>query len=324
MEKLGLKYKSSELVCGVDGGGSVTKVVVCRQNGIILYSFKTGSINHYGAGTQAAFKNFESISSKLISKFGCLPGIIFVGNSAFENRVEDSLVKKLTKGVFQSSKVIFHSDVYIALMGFTLGKPGAVIISGTGSMACGIDEHGVYHTAGGWGHILGDEGSAYSIGLKGIKAALRAHDGLIKPTVLTNRLMKFYNLEKMSDFIDIIYKPELKKSFIATFAVEVAEAANVQDKVARNILENQAEWLCKLAYVITNKCNTKNLGYYGSVLSKNQIIQNQLSQKLTRQSINFQLPLFKPEIGALVAAFFEKGYEITETVKNNFCKYDQG
>ena len=67
--------------------------------------------------------------------------------------------RNLPTGVFHPSKVVFHSDVYIALLSFTMGNPGAVLISGTGSMACGIDAEGVYHTAGGWGQVLGDEGS---------------------------------------------------------------------------------------------------------------------------------------------------------------------
>lgn len=321
MEEWILKHKSSELLCGLDGGGSITKVVVCNLNGKILYSFKTESINHYGAGTQAVRKTFELIAAKLLSKFGCLPEIFFVGNSAFDDRIEDARVKELTGEVFQASKVVLHSDVFVALMGFTMGKSGAVLISGTGSMACGIDVNGVYHTAGGWGQTLGDEGSAYSIGLKGIKAALRAHDGLIKPTELTSRLMHFYHLKKMSDLIDIIYNPKIKKSVIADFAVEVAEAARTQDKHAENILKNQTDWLMKLALVITKKCKTKNLGYYGSVLTKNETVRNRLAKKLAKVSINFQIPIFKPEIGALAGAFYEQGYEITDTIKNNFRKY---
>ncbi len=138
----------------IDGGGTTTKVVVCNLEGQMVHSFQTGTINHYGADIPKVRENFAAIAAKLLAKFACLPGTIFTGNSALDGHAEDALVQHLTNGVFQPSKVVFHSDVYIALLSFTKGNPGAVLISGTGSMACGIDAGGVYHTAGGWGQVL--------------------------------------------------------------------------------------------------------------------------------------------------------------------------
>lgn len=322
MEKTQKNYSSGELLCGIDGGGSITKVVVCNLEGDVLHAFQAGSINHYGAGTSKVSETFASISDELLSVFACLPATIFVGNSALDGLAEDVLVQKLTGGVFQSSKVVFHSDVYVALMGFTRGNPGAVLISGTGSMACGIDAHGAYHTAGGWGQVLGDEGSAYHMALKGIKAAIRAYDGLSENTQLTTRLKKYFELEKMPDIIEKVYDPPIEKSAIAAFAVEVAAAAEEGDAVALSIQENQADWLYKLAIVITNKCLTKNLGYYGSVLKKNDTIRMRLSARLANDSIKLQVPQFKPEIGALIGAFNDSDIKLTDKVIDNLKRYD--
>jgi len=317
------KHLTGELLCGIDGGGSITQVVVCNLEGEILHSFQAETINHYGAGTSKVSENFAKISAELLSELGCMPGIIFIGNSALDGRAEDSLVKELTRGVFQPAKVVFHSDVYVALMGFTLGDPGAVLISGTGSMACGIDAGGAYHTAGGWGQVLGDEGSAYFMALKGIKAALRAYDGLSENTQLTTRVMQFFKLENMSDLIEKVYNPPLEKSLIAAFAVEVAAAAEEGDTVARSIVNQQADWLSKLALAITEKCNTKNLGYYGSVLNQNEMIRTRLSARLAKHSIKLQVPLFKPEIGALIGAFNESDRKLTDQVISNLKRYNQ-
>ena len=140
--------------------------------------------------------------------------------------------------MFQPSRIVFHSDVYIALLSFTMGNPGAVLISGTGSMACGIDAGGVYHTAGGWGQVLGDEGSGYHMALEGIKATLHAYDGLSEPTKLSASVMKFFDLKKMSDIIDKIYNPPVEKSVIAAFAIEVETVADKGDTVALDIVES--------------------------------------------------------------------------------------
>jgi glucosamine kinase len=316
-----LSLRSAQLLCGIDGGGTSTKVVVCKPDGRVLHSFQTGTINHYGAGIPMVRENFAAIADEFLAKFGCLPGTIFTGNSALDGPADDTLVQELTGGVFHPSKVVFHSDVYIALLSFTMGEPGAVLISGTGSMGCGIDEEGVYHTAGGWGQVLGDEGSGYHLALEGIKAALRAHDGLSEPTLLVDSVKKFFDLEKMSDLIDKIYNPPVEKSVIASFASEVDKAANEGDGPALGLLEKEAEWLYKLALAITRKCKTRNLGYYGSVLNKNKQIRSKLTAMLSEQDINLQLPRFKPEIGAVIGAFHESGHRLSDSVISNLSNY---
>lgn len=312
---------SSRLLCGIDGGGTSTRVVVCATDGRVLHSFQTGTINHYGAGIPLVRENFETIAAELIARCDCLPGTIFTGNSALDGLADYALVQELTGGAFHPAKVVFHSDVYIALLSFTMGKPGAVLISGTGSMACGIDENGVYRTAGGWGQVLGDEGSGYHLALEGIKAALQAHDGLSEPTLLVDRVMKFFDLEKMSDLIDKIYNPPVEKSFIAAFAPEVDKAADEGDSASLGLLEKEADWLCKLALAITGLCKTRNLGYYGSVLNKNERIRSMLIAMLSEHDIRLQLPRFKPEIGAVIGAFHESGHRISDSVINNLSNY---
>jgi N-acetylglucosamine kinase-like BadF-type ATPase len=315
------KYNPTDLFCGIDGGGTTTKVVVCNRDGEIVYSFLTGTINHYGAGIVKVRENFQVIASHLLDYFGCLPGNIFAGNSALSNKVGDEIIQDLTAGAFAVSKINFHSDVYIALLGYTLGNPGAVLISGTGSMACGIDTSGVYHTAGGWGQVLGDEGSGYHMAQEGMKAALSAYDGMSKPTQLTQRLIRYFNLKDVSDIIKKIYYPPVEKSVIAAFATEVEQAAVAGDEVAVKILEQEAEWLYKLALTICNACDTKKLGYFGSVLNRNETILLLLKTHLNTYDITLHTPLFSPEIGALIAAFREADIILSKTITDNFLKY---
>ena len=80
MGKFRIKNSSNELLCGIDGGGTTTKVVVCNLEGQMLHSFQTGTINHYGAGIPKVMENFAAIAARLIAKFACMPGTIFTGN----------------------------------------------------------------------------------------------------------------------------------------------------------------------------------------------------------------------------------------------------
>ena len=74
MENSRILHCSDELLCGIDGGGTTTKVVVCNLEGQMVHSFQTGTINHYGAGIPKVRENFAAIAANLVAKFACLPG----------------------------------------------------------------------------------------------------------------------------------------------------------------------------------------------------------------------------------------------------------
>lgn len=312
---------SDNLVCGIDGGGSVTKVVIADLHGNIVNYFSVASINHYGVGIEKAKKCYSGIAATLNEKLGCLPSVIFVGHSAFSTLVDKEKVEELTDGVFQNAVVIFHADVYSALLAFTMGKAGAVLIAGTGSMACGIDANGTYHTVGGWGQTLGDEGSGYYLGIEGMKAAIHGFEGLAESTILTDKLIQYFKVEKLEEVIEKFYNPPIEKKEVAAFAVEVDAAAMMGDAVAIKILEDAAHWLYRLAIAIAHKCNTDNVGYYGSAINHNNTIRTILKQKLTAHNITLAKPIFTAEIGAVFGALQEKGITITDEMMVNLSKY---
>lgn len=308
------------LFCGIDGGGTTTSGVVCNEFGEILGRIKTGSINHYGIEKHKVRENYKSIKNQLIALLGCEPDITYIGNSALEGKATDELVEQLVGDIF-NNKVVMHSDVYIALLGFTQGASGALLISGTGSMACGIDDEGNYHTSGGWGQMLGDEGSGYHLGLMGIQSALQYHDQIAPPTVLLERMIGFYNLKRLTDLIEIVYNPPIEKSRIAAFAVEVEKAAILNDNVSIQLIDNEVEWLFRLSQSILKKSSVKRLGLYGSMLVKSQIIGPRLVSRFSDSGVGLSYPRFKPEIGALFGAFSIKNIFLNEKIIANLSQY---
>ncbi len=309
------------LLCGIDGGGTTTSVVVCDQSGIIIGSFKAESINHYGVGTARARDVFRSIKDALVARAGRLPDAIFIGSSALEAEATGAEATEITGGVFGPSRLLLHSDVYIALLGFTQGRSGAILISGTGSMACGLDSKGIYKTSGGWGQTLGDEGSGYHLALMGIQAALRGYDGISGPTELTGAVRQFFGLNRMTGLIDLVYNPPMEKSRIAAFAPEVERIALVGDPIARQILDDEVEWLSKLAVSIVSKCGATEIGLYGSMLVKSPVIGDRLKHLLKNRGIEARFPEFKPEVGALFGAFGLLEIPVTGEVLANLKAY---
>lgn len=310
----GYRKIMDKLLCGIDGGGTKTTVLVSDQYGNVIGSFQTGSVNHYGTGIEKALDAYRSVHDELLSLAGRLPDAIYIGSSALDGQASDEEAHKLTGGFFRSAHLCVHSDVFIALLGFTQGEQGAILISGTGSMACGLDNLGRYFTSGGWGQTLGDEGSGYHLALMGIQAALRGFDGVSEPTVLTEKVMDFFRLNTMTEIIDLFYNPPPEKSKIAAFAPEVERSAVQGDLVAQQILDEEIEWLRKIAVSITLKCNVNRIGMYGSMLVKSPVVGKRLGERLLQGGIEAGYPRFRPETGALFGAFRLLGIPLTPEV----------
>ena len=87
------------------------------------------------------------------------------------------------------ARILVVNDALIALQAGVGDAPGIVIVSGTGSIAYGRNDRGEASRAGGWGYVLGDEGSGYWIGRLALRAVVRHADGRGRATSLTPRLL---------------------------------------------------------------------------------------------------------------------------------------
>jgi N-acetylglucosamine kinase-like BadF-type ATPase len=133
---------------------------------------------------------------------------------------------------------IVVGDVVGAWATATGARPGVGVISGTGSNVFGVGRVGEETRswrAGGWGHLLGDEGSGYWFGLHSIKAALRDREGSGPPTAISDALLEFFGAASLEVFAPTVYSKPLTKSEIAAFAVETARLAERGDAVAREL-----------------------------------------------------------------------------------------
>jgi N-acetylglucosamine kinase-like BadF-type ATPase len=131
------------------------------------------------------------------------------------------------------------NDVVAAWAAGSLASPGIAAISGTGSNTFGVNARGAAWRCGGWGHIVGDEGSGYLIAVKAIRAVLAYRDGRNDWTALVPRLLDFYGLRLIEDIKPIIYR-DFDKARIAAFAQQVAEAADEGDGMATGIFREAA------------------------------------------------------------------------------------
>ncbi len=127
------------------------------------------------------------------------------------------------------------SDALVALYAALSGRPGIVVIAGTGAIALGRDLEGNLTRASGYGHVLGDEGSGFWLGREGLLAGLRALENRGRDTVLSRLLETEEPEEARSRVLELARGAP---SAVAELAPRVIEAARDGDEVARTLVED--------------------------------------------------------------------------------------
>lgn len=299
---------------GIDGGGTRTTACLCDQEGRVLCRAQAGGSNFYADGFNKARAELRTVVQEVRQALGRdVLSCAFIGSSAIEYEADETLVRRLCDGVLECP-VFMHSDVYIALMAHAAGRlPACMLISGTGSCAAAAGRDGAVRHWGGWGHLLGDDGSAYGIALAGLRAAVRAFDGLAPQTALCAAAVDEYALNTPRDLIDRL-SPRAAKADIARFAQRVDQCAKQGDEAARAILLEAGNSLARLAAVCLRESGCRQIGLYGSVLTCNQAVRGQFDQELDvllpgARGRPLALP---PEAGALLAAIARFGADPAE------------
>jgi N-acetylglucosamine kinase-like BadF-type ATPase len=248
--------EESDMNCilGIDGGGSKTICILMDDAGKVLGRGEAGASNYQSIGIAAAQNHIQSaIHQAVITALQYIKKIDLVAiclGLAGIDRPEDIEVVKAIVSQLQSSKdllpitwalqpahIVICHDALIALMGGVGAVVGIVVAAGTGSIVFGRNHQGQSKRVGGWGHILGDEGSAYKIAVGGMQAALKAYDGRGTPTSLVADFQQHLGLERMDNLIEVIYRRGWGVKEIAALAPIVDRAATEADNVANGIID---------------------------------------------------------------------------------------
>lgn len=242
-----------DLVLGIDGGGTKTIAWLARRTGAreegVLGRGQSGPANQRSVGQEAAVANLDQAVARAFQAAGLDRSKVSVlcAGVAGSNRPQDRRIVQewgKSRGVADVIQVV-HDALPVLYAGSSNGC-GIAVIAGTGSSALGRDENGRMAHSGGWGHLFGDEGSAYAIAEAGLRAAARAADGRGAPTVILDMLLSRLRLEKASRLVNAIYREESTPANIAELADVVFAAADQEDLVAERILQAAAAELASL------------------------------------------------------------------------------
>ena len=144
----------------------------------------------------------------------------------------------------------------------TGGKPGIMVISGGGSVAYGRTSSGEALRIGGWGHLLGDEGSGFWIGLQAIKAALKSCAGVVPKTALEERIMREFDTEDDRQIVRDVYSASFSEAQVAGLVPLVSSLSQEGDATATRILDEAAGHLAGVVLALVRRLG--NLPVYPS------------------------------------------------------------
>lgn len=225
-------------VLGIDAGGTKTVCQLATGDGRIVASARGGGANLQAAGELAVEKTIHTLMDEVMAAHpGARLGAICVGMAGVDRPGDAAIVHGIMRRIGLGARVLIVNDALVALEAGSPGTPGVVIIAGTGSISYGRNAEGQAARAGGWGYVLGDEGSGYWIGRHALRAVVREADRRGPVTSLTPRTLKHFGVARPQDLIHEIYYGGMRPGAIAALAAEVHGAFLEGDVVAAGILE---------------------------------------------------------------------------------------
>ena len=299
-----------KLLIGIDGGGTHSTAVAAYPDGRIAAVTEGGGLNFHNSGVETVRLRLEGMVDALCRQCGCDAEEVCVGMSALDAPADAATLAAFTKGMFRPGQLDLQSDAYIALMGFTLGKPGVIVICGTGSMLLMLDKDGHQHAAGGWGYLLGDAGSGYTLAREGLLAAIDAAEGLAEDTPLLADALSYFKTDAPRGLIDRIYAPGFTPDQLAGFARCVLSRAKDGNALARDILARNMHRLARhAAHLVEIAPEAACIGLYGGIFAHSDLARGMFTDAVQgmNPAIRVQGPDYPPELGALIHLFKKRG-----------------
>lgn len=293
----------SQIVVGVDTGGTSTRVAVIEDGQAVARAGGTGTVMRSGKGLATATTIAETVR-RALSRAGRLrTEVLVVGVAGAGREAEREELRQALRGEGIADRVIVTSDTELALAAAFGNSEGILLTAGTGSMAVARDPAGVVHRSGGLGWQMGDEGSGYAIGRAGLGAVGRAADGRGPATLLTARLQA----ATRGDSLDALVRwaatagvPE-----VAGLAPEVLATAEEGDAVAAGIVDHAASELADLVIHLIphfkdHPASRIAVAANGGLLQPGVSLFHAVMEKLGGQSrLELRPDLLEPALGAI-------------------------
>ena len=295
------------LLLGIDGGGSKVLVALADRTGRIVRLARGGGVNPMDN------RNWRADLETQLASFVGEPGLAAVGAALpahgevdHISQAQCAVIAEAFPGVPQT--VI--NDVDAAHIGALVGGPGILILSGTGSMAWARDDAGASYRVGGWGDVIGDEGSSHWIGRRALSLISQSLDGRAPSTALVDAAFAYLGLDRsqpvssLEGWVEGLSNP---RAGVASLAVAVDRVAEAGDPAARALIGEAADELVKHVGTIARHCSPGADWTYAGGAFASRVLLDAVTERIGRPPVP---PRFPPIGGALLAAAKILGWPI--------------
>lgn len=301
-------------VIGVDGGQTSTTAVVADESGCLLGIGHGGPANHIhepGGGERIRRSLSDAIRGALT--MADLENARIAAACLGMTGGGDEAMRALCAPLVPSDTILFGQDTRIALYSVTFGRPGVVVISGTGAASYGLNACGDGASAGGWGYLMGDEGSGYWIALRALNACCRAHDSIGPPTQLLPLLLQHTETPDLRHLHRRVYSGALSRPDIAALSEVVGRAAAAGDATATRILRDAGRELALIVNAVIVKLALQQepvtVGTVGGVFRAGRFVLRSFREAVKRVAPNANITSARvpSAVGAALMALDELG-----------------
>lgn len=306
------------LFVGIDGGGTKTDAVICDEYGKVLGRVKGGPSSPTSLKPEQAIENIRQVMAALMAPFGGIKGHIdslFAGLSGGgvgnNSEVMHEALEKMLPGCAMLRN---YNDAVNALRSVIPEGDAVSVISGTGSsvFAC-IDDY--MQQIGGWGYLLGDEGSGFDLGRRALMCALKDIDGRGPATSLTEACASKLGMP-VNKAIPAIYAGG--RAYIADFSRVMCTEGEKGDAVALAEMKQAAKDLAHAIRTGGERLDVK----IKPVATAGSIWKNALYKGMVQEELGLDYDLrstdLPPVFGSCVIAIKNAGFRITDEVVRNF------
>jgi N-acetylglucosamine kinase-like BadF-type ATPase len=292
-----------EVLVGVDAGGTGTVAAVATDERVHTHLGPPANASSLGARCAG-----ETIAETILTALdGALPDAVFVGAAGAGRESVASEIEETIRERFPRARVRVRDDAHIALRASVPEGPGAVLICGTGSMA--LAENGnVAVRCGGYGFLVGDDGSGYAIGAAAIKLLLRHYDGRGPRDAFVDAVEGALDVRSLDEALERVYGAPNAVAQIARLAPLVVDAAGSGERSANKIVQAAALELSELVKTAVKRADLAQtevpIVFSGGLLETNSMLTYLLETRLQNDFPNAHLrkERVEPYRGALAAA----------------------
>jgi N-acetylglucosamine kinase-like BadF-type ATPase len=306
---------------GIDGGATHSFAVAVAPDGRVRASTRAGSLNFHGSSLTEARAQLRLLLQSLRKQLPRETVIrrAVIGTAALFSEATPREKKALCDGLLAPARTRVVSDAMTAFVGATLDRPGVVIIAGTGSIILAKSEAGQIAQAGGWGHLVGDEGSAYWIAREAIRAAIAAKERRGSATKLGEWIHRALKIRRLADLIPLIHDASFTKDRIAGLAQYLAAHHAETDPVYYDICRHAGRELAAQAIAAAEMAelaaNPLPVFLIGGVLEHSGTVRESLMAALNAvRPAQVRPRALLPVLGAALIALHDAGTEISDAV----------